>query len=119
MAERGRFRRAVDSAVEYSREHRGMSASGGLIAGGAAVEVSPVPGKEVVAIPMFIVGGIVGIASSLVEYYDRVIVSNLPRRSQQDSTLAAGFHDDETTIMSTEEIASAMTASTKEGSRSS
>lgn len=88
MSERGRFQRVVDSAVEYSREHRGMSASGGLIAGGAAVEASPVPGKEIVAIPMFIAGGIVGIASSLVEYYDRVIVSNLPGRSEPDSVLA-------------------------------
>lgn len=86
--ERGRLQRLVDSAVNYTHEHRGMATSGGLITGGAAIEAIPVPGKEIVAIPLLLVGGLVGLYSSFVEYYDRVIAPYLPEGSQPELPLA-------------------------------
>ncbi len=92
MRERGIFQRTIDNAVEYSREHKGMSASGGLIASGAAVEAKPLPGKEIIAIPMVIVGGVVGLASSFIEYYDNRILPFLRNERalnpNQESVLA-------------------------------
>lgn len=103
MLERGRFQRAIDLAVEYSREHPGLTTGSGLFAGGAAIEASPVPGKEIVGIPMLLIGGIIGMVSSLIEYYDRIIEPHTRKASPTN----------ETTIMDTSEIQSLLAISTE------
>ncbi len=75
MTERGRFQRGIDTIVEGTRNHAEISVSGGALGTATAIETSPIPTpvKEMLAIPPFLVGVIIGIYAMANEYYKRNI----------------------------------------------
>lgn len=108
-AERGRFQRVVDTVAEFNREHQGTVAGGTVFLAGAGAAVAKV---EVAPIAIA-VGTITVLISSGVDYVNNVIGRNMPKEIAQ-SPLPPGFHEAETTIVSAEEIQSALTANVKE-----
>lgn len=97
MTERGLFQRALDGVAEYTRDHGGTLASGTafLASSGAAaarIEAAPI-GIALSAIALGI--------SSGADYMNNIIGRNWP--------------SEETTIMTAEELQSALAASAEEG----
>ena len=104
---KGRVQRVLDGIAEYHRKHQGSINGTGLAAAGTGVEVATK--ADLVAVPAIIAGAFVALVSVGADYLNNVL----------DPATKRAMAEDETIIMSAEEIQSALAASAKEGSAAS
>lgn len=112
MAEReSRLRRSLDAVAKGYRDHKGAAIGNTALASGIALELSPAPSpaKEITASALVIAGAVTTFAISFADYCELIL--NSPHRLNAENAIPqspSGFHEEETTMMSPEEIASAM-----------
>lgn len=113
MSERdSRFQRGLNAIAKGYRNHQGTAIVGSTaLTSGIAIELSPAPSpaREITASALIIVGAVTAIASSFADYYNLITDKHLWLDAQNTTPQQpSGFHEEETTIMTAEEIASAM-----------